>query len=428
VLAYLSVHQKVDPIIGLHLDLIYSIGRPGVIRQYFIISGHLSQNTQDEALKLSTQLIPKFQNPSGNAPSMNIGVNEGLSWLGGALFFLWAVSLVDTSFIGALVALTIGLALIPPGRSYLRKEHEIDPSRKQIIVFLAISIFLVSAVSGGGSNNVQPAASGEISKQEYEELQSDYQQLQEENQQLEQENQRLRSNSVSRQEHQQLREQLRSSVSPPYVVAEDRSFTIAFVTLAEEPIRYSADSETLEAQIQTGTYMRQLSVSQMEYLGFNGIASKFKDDTKYQQLGDYGRYYQLAPFVVESNFETISSDIYGRYNTDERRVREVWNFVTQINTYSTEIEETPRLPLETLLLGGGDCEDTAILAASMLEAMPTDWDVQLVYMDADRPQDPQNIDHVMVYVDTGEYRTFIETTSNEQMSPYSEVDGYYVDV
>jgi hypothetical protein len=34
----------------------------------------------------------------------------------------------------------------------------------------------------------------------------------------------------------------------------------------------------------------------------------------------------------------------------------------------------------------------------------------------------------MVYVDTGEYRTFIETTSNEQMSPYSEVDGYYVDV
>jgi hypothetical protein len=80
------------------------------------------------------------------------------------------------------------------------------------------------------------------------------------------------------------------------------------------------------------------------------------------------------------------------------------------------------------LLGGGDCEDTAILAASILDAMPTDWKVQLVYMDADNPQDPQTINHVLVYVDTGEYQTYIETTSNQQMTPYTQVEGFYVTV
>jgi hypothetical protein len=48
----------------------------------------------------------------------------------------------------------------------------------------------------------------------------------------------------------------------------------------------------------------------------------------------------------------------------------------------------PRYPLETFLAGGGDCEDTSILFASMIKAAPVDWEVDLVYMDSDKPDEP----------------------------------------
>jgi transglutaminase-like putative cysteine protease len=109
-------------------------------------------------------------------------------------------------------------------------------------------------------------------------------------------------------------------------------------------------------------------------------------------------------------------------------VREVWHIVAQLTTYSEEIEETPRYPLETFLAGGGDCEDTAILLASMIRAAPVDWVVDLVYMDIDNPQDPQDVNHVMVHVDTGQRRYLIETVGDEEMEPFDDVIGWYLRV
>lgn len=62
--------------------------------------------------------------------------------------------------------------------------------------------------------------------------------------------------------------------------------------------------------------------------------------------------------------------------TDYDFLYETWNIVSQLMVYSEDIGETPRYPLETFLAGGGDCEDTAILFASMIIAAPVDWDVQ----------------------------------------------------
>lgn len=359
---------------------------------------------------------------------MDLGIKDGLSWLGAVFFLLWAFSVVGTSFFAGLIALCFGIFLIPDVRTKLRNEYDLQLSGSQLVIALAIAVFLISALGTGGTTTAPATGSNSATEQDYQELQSDYEELRNEHQQLQQDYNSLESTSVSQEKYQELKEKVRYSVSPPYVVAEDRSYKVAFVTLDDEPAFYIVDAETFEAQITTGTWMRQLSVQQMEYLGFNSMASDFDGGTKYQRLGNHGRYYQLEPFMVPENFGTISSDIYNRHGTDQQRVREVWKFVTQINTYSTEIEETPRMPMETLLMGGGDCEDTAILAASMLKAMPADWDVQLVYMDADRPEDPQTIDHVLVYVDTGEHQTFIETTSNTNMVPYDSVNGYYVDV
>jgi len=46
-----------------------------------------------------------------------------------------------------------------------------------------------------------------------------------------------------------------------------------------------------------------------------------------------------------------------------------------LNDYVGEIEETPRFLLETLLMGGGDCEDSAILLGSSLYSMAPERDV-----------------------------------------------------
>ncbi|MFQ3275253.1 MAG: hypothetical protein ACI9LV_000227 [Candidatus Nanohaloarchaea archaeon] len=254
-----------------------------------------------------------------------------------------------------------------------------------------------------------------VSYQEYRELQQEY-------------NRSVESYKQLQDEYSSLYNRSRIGIYPPYVVAHNRTFEVAFNYSDGEKDYYLYDGETFSAQIMNGNYMREMSVQQMKYLDLDYLADRFKNDTKYRELGDYGTYYQLEPFIVPENFEHSSHHIYSKYDSDKERVREVWNVVTQVNTYSPELEETPRMPLETLLMGGGDCEDTAILAASMLEAMPADWDVKLLYMDSNNPQNPENINHVLVYVDTGDYQTFIETTSDTEMNPYEEVEGYYVDI
>lgn len=323
-----------------------------------------------------------------------------------------------------------GLLLFAEVRDEIRERFDVAVTRKQLISVVLAGVILTVVLSGGGApaqnspddRSVTPGAGSGVEEAEYRDLQNRHQQLQQEHRQLREQNQELRA------KNQELRQRQQQAVKPPYVVAEDRQFRVAFVTLAGNTDQYTVPSSSLEAQVTQGTYMRELSLREMERLGFTSIASRFEGGSKYQRLGEFGRYYQYRPFVRPTQFRSISEAIYDRHETDARRVRAAWHYTSQIHVYSRDIQETPRLPMETLLLGGGDCEDTAILAASILDAMPTDWKVQLVYMDADNPQDPQTINHVLVYVDTGEYQTYIETTSNQQMTPYTQVEGFYVTV
>lgn len=270
---------------------------------------------------------------------------------------------------------------------------------------------------------------------DYTELQNKYAKLQEDFKQLKQNSvpedqyQDLQRRYERLQEkHTDLQDRSEEAAFPPYVIAEDRQFKIAYKTLDGETAFYQIGSKTLEAQVNLGTYMRELSIREMRYLDLHDLAGRFAGDSKYTRLGEFGLYYQLNPFVIAANFETIARDIYQRYNTDEKRIRELWNFVTQLNTYSKELQETPRLPLETLLLGGGDCEDMTILAASLLSATPADWTNQFVYMDLNNPADPQSINHTVLFTQTDSLQTFIETTSNQTMAPFESVNGFYVDV
>ena len=231
-----------------------------------------------------------------------------------------------------------------------------------------------------------------------------------------------------REEYQTLQEQTNYAVNPPYVVADGRKFNISYTTLEDEVQLYQIGSQAFESQITIGNYMRDFSIEQLDFLGWDSILSRFDNNTKLIEIGDFGRYHKCSPYVVPDNFVAIAEDIHSMYSSDRRRLRGAWNFVTQINTYKKEIQETPRLPLETLLNAGGDCEDSCVLLASIIEAMPTNWTTKFVYMDLDNPSNPQNINHLALFVDMGESAGTVETTSAQEMAPFEDLSGFPVKV
>lgn len=221
---------------------------------------------------------------------------------------------------------------------------------------------------------------------------------------------------------------LEGAIVPPYITMNGRKASYSFRNLNNEIESWSFDVETLEANTVTGTFMRNLDISELNQFGLGIISQRFNSGSKYVNLGGRFRVLDFRPYIVKENFQNSTAEFYTRHTDDESRIREVWNMVTQLCPYTGEMKETPRLPLETFLFGGGDCEDLAILTASILKAMSPNWTVQLVYMDSDNTLDPQNMNHVSVFVDTGEYKTFVESTQKGVMSPFQSVDGYYINI
>jgi len=221
-------------------------------------------------------------------------------------------------------------------------------------------------------------------------------------------------------------ELLEGAIVPPYLLVEGREVNLVFRNLDGDIEHWQWNVEALESSVIQGQFMREMSISELQYLKLYDLVNRFTTGSKYIQFEEQGKCLDFSPYIMEDIFEPIALEFFSRHSDDESKVREVWNMVTQLNTYCEEVMETPRLPLETLLLGGGDCEDLAILTASILKAMPEDWNVELVYMDADNPTALKAVNHITIYVDTGEYKTFIESTNAETMCPWETVDGFYI--
>ena len=243
---------------------------------------------------------------------------------------------------------------------------------------------------------------------------------------------------------------------PPYNSIENRTVHMVFKASNGNLHEWTIGLDTLEAQIKYGYLKRELIpgtflpilesienlfvsltpyTNQADIQKLSAEIDNFRSlGTQYIELtsktGENYRVMDFRPFIVENNFESVISDLYHEMgNNDQAFVHEVWFIVTQLTTYNSEIEETPRFPLETLIGGGGDCEDMAILIASMLKAAPANYTVNLVYMDADNPTSPKQINHVTVWVETPSgYKTFVEGTEHVEMNPYTEVNGWYFEV
>ena len=148
-------------------------------------------------------------------------------------------------------------------------------------------------------------------------------------------------------------------------------------------------------------------------------------------LSSDGKTYRIEdfrPYVHTEAFSEVISSFYLECADEMAFAKEVFNLVSQLTVYSEDIGEVPRWPVETLTEAGGDCEDLAILFASLLKAAPYPYKISLVYLDIDNPTDPQDVNHVIVWVETDDWKAFVECTSNQGWDYYERVVGWYYEL
>jgi hypothetical protein len=195
------------------------------------------------------------------------------------------------------------------------------------------------------------------------------------------------------------------AVTPPYILVSGRE---AFL------VWRSPDGSIMKWTVPMDAYRAQLLLKKpTNYL--------IMEDSK----GVPHKVMDFRPFVSPAPFQEFAPELYERAGSKEAFIYEVWSLVTQLSAYTPDIGETPRWPLESLVEGGGDCEDVTILIASILLASGEMDEVGIMYMDAENPTDLQHLNHIIVYVRAGDYETFIDGTSSV-MNPFGDgVDGFY---
>lgn len=224
-------------------------------------------------------------------------------------------------------------------------------------------------------------------------------------------------------------QQNEGAVVPPYIIMKNRQAQWFFTNLNNQTESYYLDEDTLESHVVSGAFMRELTIPEMNQEGLTMLSQRFTNGSKTIELGGQFTCLDCRPYVQPENFRLIADNINSSYTDDASKIKEVWNMVTQLCPYTNETTQfTPRLPLETLLFGGGDCKDLAILTASILREVSPSWTIQFVYMDSNNPTSYQALNHVTVFVDTGNYKTFVESTEGQVMNPYQIVNGFYINV
>jgi len=197
------------------------------------------------------------------------------------------------------------------------------------------------------------------------------------------------------------------AIKPPYIVVHDRMVDTTFYDTNGQLITWTTPFAGLEYDIEYGAYMRRLIVDE-----------EWKTVRVYTEYNDAIWIRDFSDFITPDTFEYVVPQLYNDSSSAYNFVYRLWYIIGQLANYASEDLETPRYSLETLLAGGGDCEDLSILLASLVQAAPVDWYVDLVYVDSENINNPQSPDHVVVYINTGQETFIVETTSDQEMLPY----------
>jgi hypothetical protein len=145
------------------------------------------------------------------------------------------------------------------------------------------------------------------------------------------------------------------------------------------------------------------------------------------ELGTVHRLIDFRPFVNTYFFSEVMPEVYKESGSDEEFIAEIWRMIKGLVIYTSEIKETPRWPIETLIEGGGDCEDVAILIASMIKAADAGYNVKLVYMNSKAPNRLAAPNHAVVYVEKEDFKAFIDGTS-KVMNPFGDIKGWFFEI
>jgi hypothetical protein len=197
------------------------------------------------------------------------------------------------------------------------------------------------------------------------------------------------------------------AIKPPYIFIHDRIVETTFYDTNQQLIQWSTPFSGLEYAIEKGDSTRQKMMDQGWYT-----------TEVYTKAGKRLGIRDFSVFVTPEPFDQVMPDIYDSSASAYEFIFRTWNIIGQLSNYASEETETPRYPYETLLAGGGDCEDLSILFASLIKAAPVNWYVDLVYVDADNFLNPSKHNHVLVYIDTGTETFLVETTRDDVMLPY----------
>lgn len=210
------------------------------------------------------------------------------------------------------------------------------------------------------------------------------------------------------QNRQQEYESLLELMKRPHTSIEEGNITWRFTTLDGSLQEWYM---SLDAYV---SYVNKLKPEEYHILSKDGESFKVRN---------------MELFVEPEFFSKVINSLTDG-NTAKDFVQEVFNLRVQLTVYSEEITETPQWSGETMTLGTGDCEDFAILMGSLLiagnEHAHYNMTIRMVYMDAENPTDPQTANHALIHItyedETGE---FIDSTSTQVQSPWSEVIGWY---
>ncbi len=149
-----------------------------------------------------------------------------------------------------------------------------------------------------------------------------------------------------------------------------------------------------------------------------GMVNLHDEDTSYT-LADF------RPYVSTEGFTEVVPQLYEESADEVAFARETFQLVSQLTVYSEDIGEVARWPVETLTEAGGDCEDLAILYASLLKASPYPYNLSLVYMDSTNPTDPQQPNHVIIQVEAEGWIIYVDCTSDQGWGRYPTVKGWF---
>jgi len=133
----------------------------------------------------------------------------------------------------------------------------------------------------------------------------------------------------------------------------------------------------------------------------------------------------FRPYMVPDTFRNVIPPIASKYTDGIAFAKEMFNLVTSLTVYSSDIGETPRWPAETMTEAGGDCEDVAILFAALLKASSFNYTLRLVYMDMDHPDDPVSPNHVFIEVTYSGQTVYVDCTSKSGWNCWSSFTGWF---